>query len=105
LISGAVISVAGSQPLAAWLRQSVGFDKADDAGSMLEEPNADSFRSLAALDHIDPTRWPSATSLRPPRFSAEACKKMPLPPRSRTMKPNPLSGLYYFTVPISSTAA
>lgn len=38
------------------------------------------------------TRWPSATSLRPPRFSADACKKMSLPPRSRTMKPNPFNG-------------
>ena len=54
-------------------------------------------RMLSASGPLPPstmstaTRWPSPSSAIPARFSAEACTKMSLPPRSRTMNPNPLS--------------
>src|SRR5690242_3872734 len=50
------------------------------------------------------TTCPSCSGPRPARSSTVACTNTSLPPASGVMKPNPLSGLYHFTVPVISTA-
>ena len=71
----------------------------------LNKPNADRFRSLAAFHHIDSDPLALYQFGNAGPVQRRDMDKNVFPPRSRTMKPNPLSGLYHFTVPISSTAA